>query len=173
MKKRYQKIHINKVQSEPVDFPVSVDLNSNNSNLNSGPNCALFQLKSTCPLFGPKTDVSALPTKNRWESILLKQLATVFTMQYILYHFEIFMNFINVLIKYCCVFLPEIMVRSTRGITLFYKVPHFLLNENVLEPHDAIDNVIDTLISRIDDYISSRYHTFLLSIIPPNHSAYL
>ena len=43
----------------------SVDLNSNNSNLNSGPNCALFQLKSRCPLFGPKIDVSAFPTKNR------------------------------------------------------------------------------------------------------------
>ena len=59
-------------------------------------------------------------------------------------------------------FFSEIMVRSTRGITLFYKVPHFLLNENTLEPHDTIDIVIDTLISRIDDYISSWYHTFLL-----------
>ena len=65
MKKRYQKIHINKIQSEPDDLPVSVDLNSNNSNLNSGPNCALFQLKSPCPLFGSKINVSAFPTKNR------------------------------------------------------------------------------------------------------------
>ena len=65
MKKRYQKIHINKVQSEPDDCPVSVDLNSNNSNLNSGPKCALFQLKSTYPLFQPKIDVSAFSAENR------------------------------------------------------------------------------------------------------------
>ena len=65
MKKRYQKVHINKIKSEPFNLPVSVDLNSNNSNLNSGPNCALLQLKSTCPLFGQKIDVSAFPTKNQ------------------------------------------------------------------------------------------------------------
>ena len=53
--KQHKKIHITKVQSETDDFPVSVDLNSNNSNLNSGPNCALFQLKSTCPLFQLKS----------------------------------------------------------------------------------------------------------------------
>ena len=57
--KRYQKIHINKVQNESDDYPVSVDLDSNNSNLNSGPKCALFQLKSTCPLFEQKIDLSA------------------------------------------------------------------------------------------------------------------
>ena len=50
---------------ENTRCPVSVDLNSNNSNLNSGPKCALFQLKSTCPLFQPKIDVSAFPAKNR------------------------------------------------------------------------------------------------------------
>ena len=65
LKKRYQKIHINKVQNEPDDYPVSVDLNSNNSNLNLGSNCALFQLKSTCPLTQRKIDVSAFWSKNR------------------------------------------------------------------------------------------------------------
>ena len=56
---------LNKVQSEPDDCPVSMDLNSNNGNLNSGPKCALFQLKSTCPLFQRKIDVSAFPAENR------------------------------------------------------------------------------------------------------------
>ena len=65
LKKRYQKIHINKVQNEPDDYPVSVDLNSNNNNLNLGSNCALFQLKSTCPLTQRKIDVSAFWSKNR------------------------------------------------------------------------------------------------------------
>ena len=65
LKKRYQKIHINKVQNEPNDYPVSVDLNSNNSNLNLGSNYALFQLKSTCPLFQRKIDVSAFSDSRR------------------------------------------------------------------------------------------------------------
>ena len=58
--------YINKVQNEPGDFPMSVDLNSNNINLNSGPGCTFFHLKiavstffnakSTCPLFAPKIE---------------------------------------------------------------------------------------------------------------------
>ena len=75
-----------------------------------------------------------------------------------------FSTLISVLVQYWYDLPPEIAVRLIRGIRLFYKVPYLLLNEDVLEPNCLIDCVIDTLISVIDGYTSSRYYTFLLTI---------
>ena len=94
---------INKIQSKPDDLPVSVDLNSNNSNLNSGPNCALLQLKSTCRLFQRKIDVSAFPTKNRRVGFSNKNsTCRIFPLgrRYVVYCF-IYLSFITFLQSFC------------------------------------------------------------------------
>ena len=114
-------------------FGVGTDISKSNVQTNSR-YCTLF-LSTTPPFYWWYFGVSHTDWFHyrfiNWSNQLLYQLATsyFFTVLYILYHLEVFTHFINVLIKYWYVFLPEIVVRSTRGITLFIRYDTFFLIE--------------------------------------------